>query len=67
MPSYDMACQSCAKNFSVFCTISQKDQQICPECGSNKIKQRFTSVNVMGSSGDRSSTGVSKSAPPRFG
>jgi putative FmdB family regulatory protein len=67
MPSYDLVCQSCAHKFSVFCTISQKDQQSCPECGSDHIKQRFTKVNVMGTSGDRGSSGASNSAPPRFG
>ena len=67
MPSYDLVCQSCTHKFSVFCSMSQKDQQVCPECGSDQIKQRFTTVNVLGkSSGGGSSTG-STSAPQRFG
>lgn len=50
MPSYDLLCQECQHKFSVFCTISQKDNQTCPQCGSSKVTQRFTSVNIGGSS-----------------
>ena len=67
MPSYDMVCQSCEHKFSVFCTISQKDQQSCPICGSDQIKQRFSAVNVMGSSGEKGSSGASKPTTRRFG
>ncbi|WP_459927220.1 FmdB family zinc ribbon protein [Desulfosporosinus burensis] len=67
MPSYDLVCQSCENRFSVFCTISQKDQQSCPKCGSDQIKQRFTTVNVMGANGDRGSSGTAKSSPRGFG
>ncbi|SHI50253.1 FmdB family zinc ribbon protein [Desulfosporosinus lacus] len=67
MPSYDLVCQSCGHKFSIFCTISQKDQQSCPICGGDQIKQRFTTVNVMGSSGDKGSQGAPNSAPRGFG
>jgi putative FmdB family regulatory protein len=50
MPSYDMLCQECENKFSVFCSISQKDNQTCPQCGSSNVIQRFTSVNIGGSS-----------------
>lgn len=66
MPSYDLVCQTCKHKFSVFCTISQKDQQSCPICGGKQIKQRFTAVNVM-SSGDKGSSGAAKPAPRSFG
>lgn len=56
MPSYDMVCQDCGHKFSVFCSISHKDQQICPDCQSPKINQRFTAVNIAGS---KRSTGAS--------
>lgn len=49
MPSYDLICQECGHKFSVFCSISQKDQQICPQCKSSNISQRFTAVNIGGS------------------
>ena len=65
MPSYDLACQACAHKFEVFCSISQKEHQKCPECGSDKLKQRITAVNVIGKGSGGS--GVSKAAPPRFG
>ncbi|MDA8222908.1 zinc ribbon domain-containing protein [Desulfosporosinus sp.] len=67
MPSYDLVCQSCGHKFSIFCTISQKDQQSCLICGGNQIKQRFTTVNVMGSSGDKGSQGAPNLAPRGFG
>jgi hypothetical protein len=47
--------------------MSQKEHQLCPECGSDQIKQRFTTVNVVGkSSGGGPSVGSSP-APKRFG
>lgn len=49
MPSYDMVCQACGHKFSVFCTISQKDQLVCPQCKIPKVSQRFTTVNIGGS------------------
>ena len=67
MPSYDLICQKCAHKFSVFCSISQKDQQSCPKCESDQIKQRFTTVNVIGSNGDKGSSGRINAAPSRFG
>lgn len=57
MPSYDLRCEECNHSFSVFCSISAKDQQKCPKCGSKKISQRFTSVNI--GSGRSGNTGSS--------
>lgn len=57
MPSYDLVCQECGRKFSVFCSISAKDNQTCPQCGSNKITQRFTSVNVCGVKGAKTCSG----------
>ncbi|AHF06579.1 regulatory protein [Desulfitobacterium metallireducens DSM 15288] len=59
MPSYDMVCQECGHKFSVFCSISQKDQQKCPQCESSKISQRFTAVNIGGGKSNSSSSGAS--------
>ncbi|MEA4900773.1 zinc ribbon domain-containing protein [Desulfitobacterium sp.] len=61
MPSYDMICQVCGHKFSVFCSISQKDQQKCPQCESPKVNQRFTAVNIGGSK----ATGSAGAAPVR--
>ncbi|MHB8126726.1 MAG: FmdB family zinc ribbon protein [Desulfitobacteriaceae bacterium] len=54
MPSYDLVCQECGHKFSVFCSISKKEQQLCAQCGSGKILQRFTTVNIVRSMSDRS-------------
>ena len=51
MPSYDLVCQNCGNKFSVFCSISQKDQQMCPQCKSTNLHQRFTAVNIGGKKG----------------
>lgn len=69
MPNYDLKCQKCAKQFSVFCSISQKDYQGCPYCGSFQIIQRITSVNIGGKSfaPDKGSLGESKAPSRRFG
>ncbi|MZQ98911.1 MAG: zinc ribbon domain-containing protein [Acidaminobacter sp.] len=50
MPSYDLLCSDCGHKFSVFCSISSREQQRCPECNSSQIKTRYTAVNVGGSS-----------------
>lgn len=59
MPSYDLVCQDCGHKFSVFCSISQRDKQRCPQCESDKISTRFTAVNIGGSKsgGSASSSG----------
>lgn len=67
MPNYDLVCQSCGYKFSVFCSISQKDHQACPECGSNQIKQRFTMVNVVGKNSGAGSSIASNPVHQRFG
>ncbi|OLN32790.1 hypothetical protein DSOL_1236 [Desulfosporosinus metallidurans] len=47
--------------------MSQKDHQVCPECGSTQIKQRFTTVNVLGKSSGGGSAAGSNPVPQRFG
>lgn len=58
MPSYDLVCQECGHKFSVFCSISQKDQQKCPQCESSKVNQRFTTVNIGGGKSNSSVSGA---------
>ncbi|NLP44119.1 MAG: zinc ribbon domain-containing protein [Peptococcaceae bacterium] len=53
MPTYDLVCQDCGHKFTVFCSISAKERQVCPECSSKNIAQRFTSINVSGVSGGK--------------
>lgn len=69
MPNYDLQCQKCSKKFSVFCSISQKDYQGCPYCGSDLLIQRFTAVNIGGKSfGQEKGSFAGSSAPrSRFG
>lgn len=66
MPSYDLLCSDCSHKFSVFCSISAKDQQRCPSCDSPNIKTRFTTVNVSGA-GNKGGGSPSFSAPRTTG
>lgn len=68
MPSYDLVCKDCGQKFSVFCSISAKDKQICPKCTSTDISQRFTAVNIGGSrSGNTVSSSSISSSGSGFG
>ena len=66
MPSYDLVCNECGHKFSVFCSISKKDEQVCPECGSEKVSQRFTAVNIGGGSSFGTSLGASSCGSSGF-
>lgn len=48
MPAYDFKCKDCSKNFTVQVSIKDKAKVVCPQCGSKKIEQKFTKVNVGG-------------------
>jgi len=66
MPTYDLVCNACGHKFSVFCSISKKDEQVCPECGSAKVSQRFTAVNIGGSSSLSTGLGTSSCGSSGF-
>lgn len=51
MPSYDFVCNKCGHKFSVFCSISSKENTKCPQCASDRITQRFTALNTCGGKG----------------
>jgi putative FmdB family regulatory protein len=49
MPVYEYFCEACQKQFESVLTMHQHDEDkvICPQCGSNKVKQlaaTFTAV-----------------------
>lgn len=50
MPIYDFKCNQCETVFEVSCTISSKDNQSCPECGSSEYNHYFKSTPAMGDS-----------------
>lgn len=56
MPTYDLKCKDCGHEFPVFCSISSKDKQSCPKCGSSKLESLFKSVNSYGGSGSGGSS-----------
>jgi len=64
MPSYDLICKDCGYKFSVFCSISARDKQTCPQCQSSNLSQRFTAVNIGGRSTSDNSCSAGSS---RFG
>jgi len=67
MPTYDLVCRDCGHKFSVFCSISQKDKQKCPQCASDKVEQRFTAVTIGGSSSSSGSSSSGSCATSGFG
>ncbi|HHV64600.1 MAG TPA: zinc ribbon domain-containing protein [Peptococcaceae bacterium] len=67
MPTYDLKCEDCGHKFTVFCSISAKDKQTCPECQSSNISQRFTAVNITGVSGGSKDCGSCSSGKSGFG
>ncbi len=55
MPTYDLKCTNCGHEFTVFCSISDKNKQKCPECGCLTLETLFKSVNPYSNSGSPSS------------
>ena len=55
MPTYELKCQKCGHEFSVFCSISARDGQKCPSCGNSELAARFTKVNTLGNKSGGSS------------
>jgi putative FmdB family regulatory protein len=63
MPRYDYRCQSCEAPFEIRMSMSEYgegNKPDCPECGSNDVERRFTSVGVL--TGSRASSGGSPSS-----
>ncbi len=48
MPTYEFQCKECGKRFVLTETFKEHEKHCekCPKCGSNKIEQRFSEVNV---------------------
>ena len=46
MPQYEFRCDACSHQFTRFMSLAEKEkaQPLCPECGSEKVHQIFTSV-----------------------
>jgi putative FmdB family regulatory protein len=54
MASYDLVCDDCGHDFEVFRQGFLKDEdRVCPDCGSEDVRQKFTSFlkNIGGASG----------------
>lgn len=49
MPAYEFQCLGCNKIFILPLTVSdfEKRKYKCPHCGSKKLEEQFTSVNVV--------------------
>jgi len=50
MPTYEYLCRRCAQVFEKRMTIEEKTnaKTICPNCGSEDIRQQFFGVNFVG-------------------
>jgi len=49
MPAYEFQCMDCKKIFVLPLTVTEfeKRKYKCPHCGSKKLEEQFTSVNVV--------------------
>lgn len=51
MPTYEYVCRKCGAQTDVFATIAEKEaglKPLCPMCGSDKMSQLYSSLNIMG-------------------
>jgi putative FmdB family regulatory protein len=44
MPTYEFICKDCNKRFSLFTTISGRDQACCPKCQGKSLQQVYKGV-----------------------
>jgi putative FmdB family regulatory protein len=44
MPTYEFVCKGCHNRFSVFTTVSGREQACCPQCHGNDLQQIFKGV-----------------------
>jgi putative FmdB family regulatory protein len=46
MPTYELFCPKCQKEFNVTMTIREREEKppTCPNCGSPELEQHFSSV-----------------------
>jgi putative FmdB family regulatory protein len=53
MASYDLICDNCGHAFEVFRQgFLKDDDKVCPECGSEDVRQKFSSfLRSLGGSG----------------
>lgn len=48
MPIYDFKCKRCAEVFEIVCSISARDQQQCPHCGSAEYEAHHAQIASIG-------------------
>ncbi len=58
MPVYGFKCKECGESFTLFLSISKKDEAQCPRCKSRELAEDF--------SGYGSSTGRSQESSSKF-
>lgn len=67
MPIYEYICEDCGHIFSALRRISQSDDDLeCPNCGSNKIKRKFSTFATSGFSSKSSASSCSAPAGSAF-
>ena len=50
MPLYDFKCNDCSEIFTVMCKIADRDQQVCPKCGTSHYQPHHTQAPPIGDS-----------------
>ncbi|MBL8130277.1 MAG: zinc ribbon domain-containing protein [Anaerolineae bacterium] len=51
MPLYEYDCPGCGRDFEKRMPMSQADQAVCPNCGSEYPARRLSRISVKGQSG----------------
>ncbi len=55
MPLYDFDCPNCGQSFEKRVSMSQNDDVVCPNCGSERVTRKMGTFAIRGQSSARSS------------
>ncbi|WP_165252808.1 zinc ribbon domain-containing protein [Adlercreutzia sp. ZJ304] len=47
-PTFHMKCNNCEAEFDILSSYAELDKELCPECGSNDVKDIFVSYPLDG-------------------
>jgi putative FmdB family regulatory protein len=48
MPIYDYECMGCQKEFEAIHRVDERDDVVCPQCGTKKLRQKVSIFNSSG-------------------
>jgi putative FmdB family regulatory protein len=54
VPYYDYRCEDCSRTFEERRPIDKRDEAVCPDCGSPRVKRLLSRINTITSGGGSS-------------